>query len=62
MTLVGVATAISLAAPAHADPLTDNSFLSALTNAGIGYNDPASTQSLGQSICPMLVEPGKSPG
>ena len=60
MTLVGVATAISLAAPAHADPLTDNSFLSALTNAGIGYNDPASTESLGQSICPMLVEPGKT--
>jgi hypothetical protein len=58
--LVGVATAVTLAAPAQADPLTDNSFLNALTNAGIGYNDPASTQSLGQSICPMLVEPGKS--
>ena len=60
MTLVGIATAVSLAAPAHADPLTDTSFLNALTNAGIGYNDPASTQALGQSICPMLVEPGKS--
>lgn len=60
MTLVGVATAVTVAGPAHADPLTDTSFLSALTNAGIGYNDPASTQQLGQSICPMLVEPGKS--
>jgi hypothetical protein len=60
VTLVGVATAVSLAAPAHADPITDNSFLSALSNAGIGYNDPASTEQLGQSICPMLVEPGKS--
>jgi hypothetical protein len=65
VTLIGVATAVSIAAPAHADPITDNpitdnSFLSALTNAGIGYNDPASTQELGQSICPMLVEPGKS--
>jgi hypothetical protein len=59
-TLVGAATAISLAAPASADPITDNSFLDALTNAGIGYNDPASTEQLGQSICPMLVEPGKS--
>lgn len=58
--MVGVATAVSLAAPAHADPLTDNSFLSALTNAGIGYGDPASAEALGQSICPMLVEPGKS--
>jgi Protein of unknown function (DUF732) len=59
-TLVGVATAVTLAAPASADPTADNSFLNALTNAGIGYNDPASTEQLGQSICPMLVEPGKS--
>jgi Protein of unknown function (DUF732) len=65
VTLVGVATAVSIAAPAHADPITDNpitdsSFLSALTKAGIGYNDPAATTALGQSVCPMLVEPGKS--
>jgi hypothetical protein len=59
-TLVGAATALTLAAPAHADPVTDNNFLGALTNAGIGYNDPASTEQLGQSICPMLVEPGKN--
>ena len=60
VTLVGVATAVTLAAPASADPIADNSFLNALTNAGIGYNDPGSTQQLGQSICPMLVEPGKN--
>jgi hypothetical protein len=60
VTLVGIATAVTVAAPAQADPTTDNSFLSALTSAGIGYGDPASTESLGQSICPMLVEPGKS--
>lgn len=60
-TLVGVATAVTLAAPASADPIADNnSFLNALSSAGIGYTDPASTQQLGQSICPMLVEPGKS--
>jgi Protein of unknown function (DUF732) len=58
MTLVGVATALSLAAPASADPTTD--FLSTLTDAGIGYEDAASTEQLGQSVCPMLVEPGKS--
>lgn len=58
--MVGAATAVTLAATASADPIADNSFLNALTNAGIGYNDPASTQQLGQSICPMLVEPGKS--
>ena len=58
--LVGVATAVTLAAPASADPTADDSFLNALTTAGIGYNDPANTEQLGQSICPMLVEPGKS--
>jgi Protein of unknown function (DUF732) len=59
-TMVGAATAMTLAAPASADPIADNSFLNALTNAGIGYNDPTSTEQLGQSICPMLVEPGKN--
>jgi hypothetical protein len=59
VTLVGVATAVTVAAPAHADP-TNDSFLSALSNAGIGYDDPNATTALGQSICPMLVEPGKS--
>lgn len=58
-TLVGAATAVALAAPAHADP-TNDAFLAALTNAGIGYNNPADATSLGQSICPMLVEPGKN--
>ena len=60
VTLVVVATAVTVAAPAHADPTTDTSFLDALTNAGIGFNDPASAEQLGQSICPMLVEPGKN--
>jgi len=60
VTLVGVATAVTVAAPARADPTTDTSFLDALTNAGIGFNDPASAEQLGQSICPMLVEPGKN--
>ncbi len=58
--LFGTATAMGLAAPAYANPVTDNNFLGALTNAGIGYNDAASTEQLGRSICPMLVEPGKS--
>ncbi len=59
VTLVGVATAVTVAAPAHADP-TNDSFLSALSNAGIGFNDPNAATALGQSVCPMLVEPGKS--
>jgi hypothetical protein len=41
---------------AHADMVGD-SFLAALSSAGIGYGDPTSTIALGQSICPMVVAP-----
>lgn len=51
--------AIAAAPSAVADPI-DDSFLSALNSAGVGYNDPANTVALGQAVCPMLVEPGKS--
>ncbi|RDH80126.1 DUF732 domain-containing protein [Mycolicibacterium moriokaense] len=60
VTLVGFATAVTFAAPASADPVDNSSFLNALNNAGISYGDPANTEQLGQSICPMLVEPGKN--
>lgn len=53
------AAATTLAAPAGADPI-DEMFLSRLADAGVTYTDPASTVELGQSVCPMLVEPGKS--
>jgi Protein of unknown function (DUF732) len=54
----GVITAAGVAAaPAHADTIND-SFLSALTNAGVGYDDPNNAVQLGQSVCPMLSEPG----
>jgi hypothetical protein len=55
-----VTASVAVAAPASADPITDTSFLNALGNAGIGYNNPTDVTSLGQSVCPMLVEPGKS--
>jgi Protein of unknown function (DUF732) len=57
--LVGVTAAMTLAAPAHADPKSD-AFLAALNSAGVGYADPNAAVSMGQSVCPMLVEPGKS--
>jgi hypothetical protein len=60
MTLVGVATAVCLASPASADPAIDTTFLDSLNNAGIGYGDAGSTEQLGRSVCPMLVEPGKN--
>jgi Protein of unknown function (DUF732) len=45
------------AAPARADVTTD-AFLSALNNRGVGYGDPSNAAQLGQSICPMLAQPG----
>ncbi|MGK2882264.1 MAG: DUF732 domain-containing protein [Mycobacterium sp.] len=47
------------ASPALADPI-DTSFLDALGGAGISDIDPSNTVALGQSVCPMLVEPGGS--
>jgi Protein of unknown function (DUF732) len=59
LTIGLTAAAATFVAPAHADTI-DDSFLAALTGAGIAYNDPANTVALGEAICPMLVEPGKS--
>lgn len=52
--------AAAVAAPANADTL-DDTFLDSLANAGITTAmNPTDTVALGQSVCPMLVEPGKS--
>jgi hypothetical protein len=54
-----VAAAASLAAPAQADQ-TNDSFLNALSSAGVNNIDPNMATSLGQTICPMLSKPGGS--
>lgn len=60
-----LASGLALAAPAQADSSSD-AFLAALTNAGldtVGSADVANAANavaLGQSVCPMLVEPGQS--
>ena len=61
VTATMVAAAITFAAPAPADTTNDD-FLSALDRAGIAYaeNNPDLTAQLGERVCPMLVEPGKS--
>lgn len=55
--LMGAAAAT--AAPAQADPTTDL-FLSALDGAGLVGIDRATAVNVGQSVCPMLVEPGQN--
>lgn len=57
----GLIAAASLsAAPAQADPTTD-AFLNAVTSAGLGgTSDPSDLVAAGQSVCPMLSEPGQN--
>ncbi|QRY50145.1 DUF732 domain-containing protein [Mycolicibacterium septicum] len=52
-------SALVIATPAHADPV-DQTFVDALSQAGVGAADPAQAVALGQSVCPMLAEPGQS--
>jgi len=54
-----IAGAAAFAAPASADTNTSNDFLSALSNAGLGNIDPTDAVSVGQSVCPMLAQPGQ---
>jgi hypothetical protein len=54
-----LASGLVWAAPAQADT-TDDAFLSALTDAGVGAADPADAAALGQQVCPMLAEPGQT--
>jgi len=51
---MGMAAAV---APAHAD-VSNDQFLSALDNAGVGYGNSDTAVSMAQSICPLLAEPG----
>lgn len=56
----GVMTAAAaFAAPAEASPI-DDAFIGALSNAGVNYGDPLNAEALGQSVCPMVSQPGGS--
>jgi hypothetical protein len=52
-------TAVPLAAPAQADP-TGDAFLNALSNSGVDVTNPTDAVALGQSVCPMLSQPGQT--
>jgi hypothetical protein len=51
--------AATFAAPAHADTGVDV-FLGALDHYRLGGIDPATAVRVGQSVCPMLAEPGQN--
>jgi hypothetical protein len=61
-----LSAALMAAAPALADPSTDpstdastNAFINSLGSAGVGMVDPSQAAELGQSVCPMLSQPGQ---
>jgi hypothetical protein len=64
ITAAVIAAGIALASPASADPVNPNAdaFLTAINRANIPYadNNADLTAQLGERVCPMLVEPGKS--
>ncbi|BBU24024.1 DUF732 domain-containing protein [Mycobacterium xenopi] len=58
LTWVGLVVAAgAVAAPVQANSV-DEQFLSALNNSGVNYGDPGAAVTLGQSVCPMLAQPG----
>lgn len=58
--LAGSAALIGVAAPAYADPVgtsgADASFLAALSQAGITYQDPAAAVGVGKRACQLMDE------
>jgi hypothetical protein len=61
VTMAILFAAVNWATPAHADPVSD-SITSVLNTVGIGNNGPISSTiaQVGQSFCPMLVQPGSN--
>lgn len=57
-TLTAATAALAVAAPAGADSVTDG-FLNAVDQAGVTAPNAVDTAALGQSVCPMLSEPGQ---
>jgi Protein of unknown function (DUF732) len=51
--------AAAFAAPADADP-NDDSFIDALNHAGVDFGEPGNAMAVGESICPMIAQPGGS--
>ncbi|UXA16812.1 DUF732 domain-containing protein [Mycobacterium sp. SMC-4] len=58
---VAITGAMMTAVPAQADTATGaDVFLAALRDSGIGVVDEATAVRVGQSVCPLLVEPGQN--
>ena len=54
LVVVGIASSLGSAIPAHAEPNVDASFVDALTKAGITISNSKSAVSAGKSACGLL--------
>jgi hypothetical protein len=54
-----ITAAAMFSAPVEADP-HDDDFIDALSHAGVEYGEPGNAMAVGQSICPMIAQPGGS--
>jgi hypothetical protein len=59
LTVGVVSAAVLAAAPAAADPSGD-AFIDSLSGMGVGMGNPTDAVALGQSVCPMLSQPGQT--
>ncbi|MFZ0906419.1 MAG: DUF732 domain-containing protein [Mycobacterium sp.] len=53
-----ITAATTFSTPGEADPNDD--FIDALSHAGIEYGEPGNAMAVGESICPMIAQPGGS--
>ena len=58
LVVLGIASSLGIAIPAHADPNVDASFVDALNKAGITFNDSKSAVNAGKTAC-GLMDQGK---
>jgi hypothetical protein len=54
--VLGVASSLGIAIPAHADPNVDASFVDALKKTGITFNDSQSAVNAGKTACGLMAQ------
>jgi hypothetical protein len=59
LVVLGIASSLGIAIPAHADPNADASFLEAVKQADITFSDSNSAVTAGKTVCEFLDQ-GKS--
>ncbi len=54
LVVLAIASSVATAVPAQADPATNASFISAVSNAGIKFDDDQSAIKAGKTVCALM--------